>query len=447
MKRSGLLAVLFIALAVCMSCGSLRHASSEPLSQKEIADYARDHYYMEGTKMFNELKYDAAMDLMQHSLYYDTASAATCYSLAQYYMSMMDRELMERNSKTAQTLLLRAVRLEPDNYWYRRLLAMNYLRQNRQAEAIEQYEEISRRFPGRTDVLITLASLYDDTGDYEKELRALKRYGQLEDVDDELKFQRFVCYLQMGELDSAYYESDNPAEVIELLMKTTGEMLEHAESQMDKLRCRSLLDVTMSFCDVVLAHEPALADAYIQKSLGYMWVGEDDDALELLAKGLRNVRTDKDKARIYSTMGDYYHSLRQKEQMFASYDSTLVYDPLNISVLNNYAYYMALEDRDLEKALQMSAKTLEAEPLSATFLDTYAWILFRMKKYKEALSYMEKALRYLDEDNAEIYEHYGDVLYMCGEKEKALENWHRAVQLNSSSETIDRKIREGKYLE
>ena len=115
--------------------------------------------------MYNEFKYDAAMDLMQHSLYYDTASAATCYSLAQYYMSMRDRELIEKYSKTAQTLLLRAVRLEPDNYWYRRLLAMNYLRQNRQAEAVGQYEEISRRFPGRTDVLITLASLYDDAGD------------------------------------------------------------------------------------------------------------------------------------------------------------------------------------------------------------------------------------------------------------------------------------------
>ena len=447
MKRSGLLAVLLFALAVCISCGSLRHASSEPLSQSEIAAYARDHYYMEGIKMFNDLKYDAAMDLMQHSLYYDSASAATCYNLAQYYMSIRDRELLEKNSKTAQTLLLRAVRLEPDNYWYRRLLAMNYLRQNRQAEAIEQYEEISRRFPGRTDVLITLASLYDDAGDYEKELRVLKRYGQLEDVDDELKFQRFVCYLQMGELDSAYYESGNPEQVIEILMNTTSDMVKQAESQMDRIRSRALLDLVMSFCDVVSAHEPALAEPYIKKSLGYMWVGEDDDALELLAKGLNNVRTDKDKAKIFSTMGDYYHSLGKTEQMFASYDSTLVYDHLNISVLNNYSYFMALEDRDLEKALQMSAKTLEAEPLNATFLDTYAWILFRMKKYKEALSYMEKALRYLDEDNAEIYEHYGDVLYMCGEKEKALENWHRAVQLNSSSETLDRKIREEKYLE
>ena len=447
MKRSGLLAVLFFALAVCISCGSLRHASSEPLSQSEIADYARDHYYMEGIKMFNESKYDAAMDLMQHSLYYDTASAATCYSLAQYYMSIRDRELLEKYSKTAQTLLLRAVRLEPDNYWYRRLLAMNYLRQNRQAEAIGQYEEISRRFPGRTDVLITLASLYDDAGDFEKELWALKRYGQLEDVDDELKFQRFVCYLQMGELDSAYYESDNPAEVIELLMKTTGDMLEHAESQMDRLRCRSLLDVTMSFCDVVLAHEPALAEAYIQKSIGYIWAGENEEAVALLSKGLKNANNDKDKARLYSMRGDYYHTQGEKEKMFADYDSTLMYDPLNINVLNNYAYFMALEDRDLEKALKMSAKTLEMEPLSATYLDTYAWILFRMKKYKDALSYMEKALRYLDADNSEIYEHYGDVLYMCGEKDKALENWHRALQLNSTSPTLERKIREGKYLE
>ena len=53
----------------------------------------------------------------------------------------------------------------------------------------------------------------------------------------------------------------------------------------------------------------------------------------------------------------------------------------------------------------------------------------------------------MDEDNADIYEHYGDVLYMCGEKEKALENWHRAVQLNSESTTIERKIKEEKYLE
>ena len=432
---------------VFVSCGSVLKRSSDPVSRDELDSYAHSHFFMEGVRMYNEGHYDAAMDLLAHSLEYDTASAATCYTLAQYYMSIRDRALQDKFSGKAESLLLRAVRLEPDNYWYRRLLAMNYLRQNRAQDAISQYEDMARRFPGRTDLLITLAQLYDDTGEYEKELRVLTRYGKLEDVADELKFQRFVCYLQMNELDSAYYEADKPGELIELLMNTTRDMVEHAESQLDKIRCRSLLDLVMNFCDVVSKHEPELAEPYKQKSIAFFWLGQNDEALAVLSRGLRNVRTDADRASIYNLRGDFYHTLEQRQKMYADYDSTLIYDPDNINVLNNYAYYMSVEGRDLEKALTMSARTLEAEPLNATYLDTYAWILFKMKRYKECLQYMEKALRYLEADNPEIYEHYGDVLYMCGEKEKALENWHKAVRMNSQSPTLDRKIREQKYLE
>lgn len=448
MKRALSITVSLIAfVAVTVSCGSARHVSADPLSKADMDGYTGDHFFKEGIRLYNEGHYDAAMDLMSRSLDYDTASAATCYCLAQYYMSMQDRALVEKYSGTAQELLARAVRLEPDNYWYRRLLAISYLRQNRQADAIRQYEEISRRFPGRTDVLITLAGLYDDAGDYDKELRALERYGRLEDVADELKFQRFACYLQMGELDSAYYESDSPAQVIELLMNTTRDMIEKAETAMDRIRCRSLLDVAMSFCDVVSSHEPELVEAYSQKSIAYFWMGENEESMAVIAKGLRQVKTDKDKALLYNLRGDYHHTIGDKQKMYADYDSTLIFDPENIAVLNNYAYYLSVENRDLKRALEMSSRTLEAEPLNATYLDTYAWILFKMKKYKEALGYMEKALRYLDRDNPEIYEHYGDVLYMCGEKEKALENWHKAVQFNGSSPILEQKIKKQEYIE
>ncbi|MBR4792823.1 MAG: tetratricopeptide repeat protein [Bacteroidaceae bacterium] len=447
MKRGVIILVSLLTLAVTVSCGSARRVPSDPISRSELDGYAADYFFKEGIRMYNEDRYDAAMDLMFHSMTYDTASAATCYSLAQYYMSMRDRAVQEKYSGTAHDLLVKAVSLEPGNYWYRRLLALSYLRMNRTEDAIGQYEEISRRFPGRTDVLLTLAGLYDDIGDFEKELRAIERYGRLEDVADDLKFQRFVCYLQMGELDSAYYESDNPAEVIELLMNTTRDMIEKAETAMDRIRCRSLLDIVMNFCDVVSAHEPELAEAYTQKSIAYFWMGEDEESLVILAKGLKNVKTDIDRAKLYNLRGDFYHTLGDKARMYADYDSTLIFDPENISVLNNYAYYLSVEGRDLERALGMSAKTLEAEPLNATYLDTYAWILFKMKRYSDALGYMEKALRYLDADNPEIYEHYGDVLYMCGEKEKALENWHKAVRFNSTSPTLDQKIKQQQYLE
>lgn len=447
MKRGGSVAVCLIALAVCCSCSLMRHVQSDPLSESELAGYAGDHFYMEGVRMYNNGKYDAAMDLMSRSLDYDTASAATCYGLAQFYMSIRDRSLAAKYIAKTESLLLKAVRLEPDNYWYRRLLALNYMRQNRHKEAVAEYEEIARRFPGRTDVLITLASLYDDAGEYEKELRVLKRYGQLEDVDEELKFQRFACYLQMNELDSAYYESDDPAAVIELLMNTTKDLVEHAETQIDKMQCRTLLDLAMNFCDVVAAHEPSLMQAYSQKALAYFWLNRNDEAMDILAKGLRSVRTDMDKAALYGLRSDFYNALGDKERMYADYDSTLIYDPHNINVLNNYAYFLSLENRDLNRALEMSAVTLEIEPLNATYLDTYAWILFKMKRYREALTYMEKALRYIENDIAEIYEHYGDVLYMCGEKEKALENWHRAVQLNGNSPALEQKIKLERYVE
>ena len=169
MKRGINRAIHILAsMIVLVSCGTLRHASPDPVSKEQLDGYARDHFFMEGIKMYNEEQYDAAMDLMAHSLEYDTASAATCYNLAQYYMSMHDRVLLDKYSGKAESLLQRAVRLEPDNYWYRRLLAMNYLRQGRQAEAILQYEDMTRRFPGNTEVLLTLASLYDDAGEFEK---------------------------------------------------------------------------------------------------------------------------------------------------------------------------------------------------------------------------------------------------------------------------------------
>lgn len=446
-KPNTLFLYSLLSIIALLSCGTSRHARIESMDSVQAQKYARDYFYMESVRMNNEGQYDAAMDLVTHSFELDTLSAETCFSLAQYFMSMNDRAVQDKYKTTADRLLLRAVKMEPDNYWYRRLLALNYLRLNETGLAIKEYEEMFRRFPERTDLLITLASLYEQVGDYEKELRVLTRYGELEDVADDLQTQRFVCYMQMNELDSAYWEAKEPAQVIELLMNTTREMLEGARTQLDRMRCRDLLDLVMNFCDVVSIHEPQLVGAYIQKSIGYFWLGQNDDAMKVLDKGLANVREPLDRATLFSTRGDFYQSLGNDKLMYENYDSTLVNNPNEIGVLNNYAYYLSLENRDLERALSMSAITVEMEPSNATYLDTYAWILFRLHRYSDALEYIERAIKYMEVDNPEIFEHYGDVLFKCGQTQKALDNWHRAMQLNSSSPTLDRKIKEMRYVE
>jgi Tfp pilus assembly protein PilF len=74
----------------------------------------------------------------------------------------------------------------------------------------------------------------------------------------------------------------------------------------------------------------------------------------------------------------------------------LKYNPDNIPVLNNYAYYLSLEQTDLDKAEEMSYRTIKAEPNNATYLDTYAWILFQLGQYNDALFYIRQAIDNID---------------------------------------------------
>ena len=82
MKRGFIIIVSVLTLVVTISCGSTRHVASDPIPQSELDGYAADHFFKEGIRMYNQDRFDAAMDLMMHSMSYDTASAATCYSLA-----------------------------------------------------------------------------------------------------------------------------------------------------------------------------------------------------------------------------------------------------------------------------------------------------------------------------------------------------------------------------
>ena len=107
MKRGFIIFASLLTALLAVSCGSVRHASTEPVESSVLDSYAGDYFFREGVKHFTQGHYDAAMDLMSRSLDYDTASAAACYNLAQYYMSLQDRALLEEFNGKAQQLLER----------------------------------------------------------------------------------------------------------------------------------------------------------------------------------------------------------------------------------------------------------------------------------------------------------------------------------------------------
>jgi predicted Zn-dependent protease len=108
-------------------------------------------------------------------------------------------------------------------------------------------------------------------------------------------------------------------------------------------------------------------------------------------------------------------------------------------VLNNYSFYLSLRKENLEKAEKMAAQLIKDHPTNATYLDTYAWVLYARDKYKEAKKVMEKAIS-TGEANATHFEHYGDILFKLGEVENAVTQWEKARGLTTNSEILNKKI-------
>ena len=109
----------------------------------------------------------------------------------------------------------------------------------------------------------------------------------------------------------------------------------------------------------------------------------------------------------YAVMGDILHQKGLMKEAYEAYDSCLQWKDDNMGCLNNYAYFLSESGEQLAKAEQMSFKTVKAEPKNATYLDTYAWILYMLGRYSEAKIYIDQALQNLDEsiDNSVIQEH------------------------------------------
>ena len=118
---------------------------------------------------------------------------------------------------------------------------------------------------------------------------------------------------------------------------------------------------------------------------------------------------------VYGVMGDAKHSLGDTKGAFRDYEKALKLDPENLWILNNYAYYLSLEKRNLAKAEKMSRFTVEKQPESATYLDTLGWILHLRGKNSEAKPYFRSAMAKGGRDSAEILGHYAEVLEALGE--------------------------------
>lgn len=190
--------------------------------------------------------------------------------------------------------------------------------------------------------------------------------------------------------------------------------------------------------------------AWLNYLVGVAWQQKKDfkKALEYIKNATALETQDKELlAQCFSSLGDCYHSLGDMPKSDESYEKALSYNPDNAYTLNNYAYYLSVRGVSLDKAAEMSKHSNELQPNTASFEDTYAWILFKQKKYVDAKLWMEKALTHDKDHSAVQTEHYGDIMFYLGDTDAAVQNWKKAKEYGGDSPVLERKINEKKYSE
>lgn len=168
--------------------------------------------------------------------------------------------------------------------------------------------------------------------------------------------------------------------------------------------------------------------------------GDKKGAVKMLRETLKKCHSDKERSTVWGYIGDIYHEMGDDKHCFKAYDKALGYDDENVLVLNNYAYFLSLLDRDLLVAMDYAATANKLSPNNATYLDTYAWVMHRVGCNDEAKKIMQQALSIDGQRDPDLLAHYGDILWALGEKFMAETYWKKAVERGYDSQRMEEHI-------
>ena len=379
----------------------------------------------------------------------------------------------------------------PYDMRYQTILGDVYLNNNKPDEAYNTYSRILKEVPGYAPAIMSLANYYQKTGQDSLYQAQLDTILLNDDVQSDTKME----IMRQAIIQTEQTTKDS-TQIVSLFKRILKRPQQNADlSMLCAQYCVSKnmkADATLALKQVIkldpentparlqligyalqdedpdkvievarpaIEYNPDVLEFYYYLGLAYYNKDQTDEAAATFEKGVKQVNEKTDKKIVsdfYSMMGDIYHQKGKNAEAYAAYDSSLVYNPDNIGTMNNYAYFLSVERKSLDKAEEMSYRTVKAEPSNATFLDTYAWILFEKGKYTEARIYMEQALQNDQNPSRVLLEHAGDIYYMAGQKEKALEYWKKAdakpVEKNEEApsekdkQRLKQKIAQKKYI-
>ena len=370
----------------------------------------------------------------------------------------------------------------PNDLNYKGMYADMLLRNDEEERALRLYNEILAEEPGNTHAQVSLRSYYRVQGETEKvdsitELILLNKNTTTEQriylmrqvvADSERTdgdstqvlalFHKMLAQPQQSDdiatLCAAYMDLKKmPQDSVKAMLQTVLRIApDNAAARLQLVSYawdRKDHDEVISLCQEARQYNPEEMAFYYYQGMAYYQEENHDKALEAFQNGISVINEESNPAIVsdfYAVMGDLLHQKGMAREAFEAYDSCLQWKDDNVMCLNNYAYYLSEMNEQLDKAEEMSYKTIKAEPKSATYLDTYAWILFMQQRYSEAKIYIDQALQNDSDSSAVITEHAGDIYILNKEPERAVELWQQALKKDPQNKLLARKIRQRKYI-
>jgi len=388
--------------------------------------------------------------------------------------------LMGKTSEAAKVLedLITAF---PTESQYYHVLAQYYDKQGKAGKAKEVYQRALQANPEDPVASIALAENMKAEGNEAQYLLGLKPLFNRNEVGIDIKVKELYPYinqlpnvkdgvpealLELSKIMTAVHPNDakafaiyadilyytgNPMEALTQYYKTL-ELDNSVYSVWEQVlivnETLGRFDEVIKISENAMDYFPNQAFIFYMNGMGYNRTGDYEDAIDALEQAMMMSGSDEVmKAKIHSELGVSYFGDKDIERSNKNFEAALALDANNLSALNNYSYYLALQGNNLAKAEKLIKKADNLAPNQATIQDTYGFILYKNKKYNDAEKWFKKALDNGGNMNYVILEHYGDVLYQLNRTDEAVTYWQKAKKLGSTSKKLDKKITERKISE
>ena len=357
------------------------------------------------------------------------------------------------NDKKVVAELEKLIEQNPENTRYYGMLAQVYAEMGKDKEALKVYEKIKELEPADPYINVSLMEFYEKNGDKEKAFNELVAAIRNKKLDLTTKSNIYDYWMQKNQNSAnvnaqarqcgeAFIEAHPDSKLGYLILGSYYMVTENALKSKELYQKALAIDSTdfygwqnlvvseshLNENEAVRQHAIAALKYYPMQPVFYWYAGvasavteRNDDAITYLEKGRRYTSDKLQMAEFDAFLGDLYHQQGDEEKAFAAYDRTLRNNPDNALVLNNYAYYLSLKGERLDEALQMAIKANELVPDNVYYLDTHAWVLYKLGRYKEAEKQMKHCISIDKNPSKANLEHYADILQKLGKESEAQE--------------------------